>query len=463
MTNLVGAAVAEPTANGGLTFEKLKPGPGKSRDAVATDQKLRLRRALSSLTAEAGFEAVTVRGLLRRAGISSSSFYKHYDSIEDCFAGIVGTTVRSVVDDITRTQGLGLDETARLRTALRFWMERLAAEPAVTDAVFIESSSAGTQVLDEMKAALSEVEALLSNTLTAAPRPATGTTRLAGGLVAGMVGIIRKTTLAGRATELPDLADELADWVFSIAHEEVVTFSVLRARPLSGVFASRLPAADSEPASPESVADAGKRAIATAARLAVSTGLGGLTSAKIRKDAGLSRREFEAHFTGVEDCYLDAIESVSGVFVEAARRSADGVSSWERWVFRMMSALCSLAAADRDLSRLVLLDVTAVGRPGLLRREDLIDRAATYIREQADPDRRPSELAATASVSAIWRIAETEVAGQRSAQLPRVAPAFVYMILAARRASSAAQQPRIPELRVAAADLEAVPLAASTA
>src|SRR6201995_3848054 len=104
MMNLGGAAVAEPTATENGTFKKLKPGPGLSRDAVATDQKLRLRRALSSMTAEVGFEAVTVRGLLRRAGISSSSFYKHYDSIEDCLAAIVGATIRGAVDDITRTQ-----------------------------------------------------------------------------------------------------------------------------------------------------------------------------------------------------------------------------------------------------------------------------------------------------------------------------------------------------------------------
>jgi AcrR family transcriptional regulator len=463
MRNLGGAALAEPAAAENGTFKKLKPGPGLSREAVAADQRLRLRRALSSLIAEVGFEAITVRGLLRRAGISSSSFYKLYDSIEDCLAAIVGTTVRGAVDDIRRTQDVGLDAMGGLRTAIHIWMDRLAAEPTVTDAVFIESSSAGSQVHEEMTAALGEVETVLSRTLSAAPRPATGTTRLAGGLVAGLVGIVRKTALAGRTAELPDLADEMTDWMFSIAHEEVVTFSVLRARPLKGVFASRLPSADSEPASRESVADAGKRAVATAARLAASTGLGGLTSAKIRKDAGLSRREFEEHFTGVEDCYLDAIESVSGVFVDAARKSAAGVGSWERWVFRMVSALCSLAAADRDLSRLVLLDVTAVGRPGLIRREELIERAARYVREQADPDRRPSELATIASVSAVWKIAETEVAARRSKELPRVAPAFVYMILAARRISTVPRQPLIPELRLAAAEIEASPMAASTA
>jgi AcrR family transcriptional regulator len=186
----------------------------------------------------------------------------------------------------------------------------------------------------------------------------------------------------------------------------------------------------------ELVADAGRRAITTTARLAATDGLAGLSCAKIRKDAGLSRREFEQHFTGVEDCFLDAVESVAQTAASVAEASAEGVQSWERRTFKTVGALCSLAAGDRGLSRLVLLDVTAPGRAGLLRRDVMIERAAVRICEHSPPDRRPSALAATASVDAIWRIAETEVAAGRANQLPRLAPVFVYMIVAPRRRMS---------------------------
>jgi hypothetical protein len=86
---------------------------------------------------------------------------------------------------------------------------------------------------------------------------------------------------------------------------------------------------------------------------------------------------------------------------------------------------------------MVLLDITAPGRPGLLRREELISRCVAHVRAGAPPDKRPSELVVDASISAIWRIAETEVAAGRTAQLPRVAPVFVYMLLASRRPQDA--------------------------
>jgi hypothetical protein len=111
-----------------------------------------------------------------------------------------------------------------------------------------------------------------------------------------------------------------------------------------------------------------------------------------------------------------------------------------------MASLCSLAVCQPDLSRLVLHDITAPGPTGILRREELIGRAATQIRERAPTGKRPSELAATASISAIWRIAETEVAARRVAQLPRMAPVFAYMIFAPRRLQCRSGLPPTPAL-----------------
>jgi AcrR family transcriptional regulator len=438
MTSPIGADLAAPTAEKSV-LRKLKPGPGLSREEVATDQTLRLRLALSSLAAESGYDAVTVRSLIRRAGISTSTFYNHYASVEHCFVGIVGTTIRSVVMDIEHRRELGVDPLGALRTALWFWMGRLRQEPQIARAVFVESFAAGPQVLDEMHAAMGEFESALSLTFDLAPRPAAGTTHLAVGLVAGVVATIRKTTLRGRVEELPDLSDELTDWMLSVANEEVVAFCVPRSRSADGTVGGRLPSIDADRASRESVADAGRRALMTTARLVASTGVAGLTSAKIRKDAGLSRREFEQHFTGVEQCFLDAVESVAITASAVAQRSAADAETWGRWLYRSMTALCALAAGDRALARLVLLDINAAGRPGLLRREELIDRVAAHIREQAPVSQRPSELRATASVSAIWRIAEIEVATRRATELPRIAPVFVFMIFAARLPRERAQ------------------------
>jgi len=400
---------------------------------VATDQKLRLRIALTSLVSESGYDAVTVRALIRRANVSTSTFYNHYESVENCFAGIAGETIRAAVADIQESRELEGDPVAGLRRAVQVILNRLAHEPQVAQAVFIESFAAGPKVRGEMSCALNELEAQFAETFALAPRPTVGSTHLAAGLVAGVVGIIRRTTLMERADELSAMADDLTDWMLAVAHEEVASFRAQRARSDFEPVGVRLPWIGAEPALRESIADPGQRAIMTAARLAAPSGLDGLTSAQIRRDAGLSRREFERHFTGVEECFLEAIASVSTMAAQVAQLCAADARSWERRIFRTVTMLCALAAGDRDLCRLVLLDITAAGRPGLLRREDLISRAAEHICSEAPEEKRPSELGAVASVSAVWRIAETEVSVRRTAELPLVAPAFVYVLLAAGR------------------------------
>jgi AcrR family transcriptional regulator len=451
-----GEALAAPEAER-VVLKKLKPGPGLSREAVAMDQKLRLRVALSTLTAESGYDSVTVRALIRRASVSTSTFYNHYESVEHCLATIVGATIRQCVEEIRSGHDLDGDGLGPLRAGIRNLMKRLGEEPELTQAVFVEASAAGSRVQDEMSTALADFETVLAATLEMAPPPAAGTTHLAIGLVAGVVGVVRKTALTGRAGELPGLTDELTDWMLSVAHEEVVAFCVPRPRSEDGIVGGRLPSIGAAPASRESVADASHRAIMTTARLAATTGLTGLTSAKIRKDAGLSRREFEAHFTGVEDCFLDAIEMVSTMAVDAAGLSAPPTESWERWIYKTMTALCSLAAGDQNVARLVLLDITAPGPLGLIRREGLIGRAAAYVRGYAPPERRPSELRASASISAIWRIAEVEVAARRTVVLPRLAPVFVYMLLAARRERR--HRPRASAIAFAGGETQSASLA----
>jgi AcrR family transcriptional regulator/8-oxo-dGTP pyrophosphatase MutT (NUDIX family) len=427
------------------------------------DQKIRLRIALSSLASESGYDAVTVRSLIRRASVSTSTFYNHYDSVEDCLASVVGVTIQVLVGDVREGQQLSADPLDGLRTGLLHLMERLAREPQMAQAVFIEAYAAGPRVRAEIDAGLKSLEALLAEILRFAPRPVAGTAHMAAGLVAGIVGTVRKTARTGKAEELPGLTDELTDWMLSVAHEEVVTFFSLRSRPPHVEAGGQSRVLASIHASGASLADAGRRAIMTTARLAAANGLAGLTSAKIRHDAGLSRGEFDRHFAGVEQCFLDAIESIGAAAAAAAESSTGRAGSWEQWVYKTVTTLASLAADDRDLSRLVLLDVTAPGRLGVLRREEMIDRVAARVREQAPPDRRPSEITTAASVRAIWRIAETEVAAGRTGQLRRVAPVFVYMVLATlrsrgRSAPSRATEPMVavdevtlPELEVQAA------------
>ena len=66
-------------------YGKLRPGPGRSPSDVAAHQRMRIHGAMVEIAGEQGYEAVTVRGLTRTAGVSSRTFYERFEGKEECF------------------------------------------------------------------------------------------------------------------------------------------------------------------------------------------------------------------------------------------------------------------------------------------------------------------------------------------------------------------------------------------
>src|ERR1700761_7549705 len=60
-------------------------GRGLSPEFVARNQRERLISGLILTLAEVGYQKTTVSMIGRRAAVSKSDFYKHFDSKDDCF------------------------------------------------------------------------------------------------------------------------------------------------------------------------------------------------------------------------------------------------------------------------------------------------------------------------------------------------------------------------------------------
>jgi hypothetical protein len=99
MTSFVGTA----SSTDGVTreklysdYERLRPGPGRSREAVAANQRERIQRAMVELAAEGGRKRITVRQLAKLAGVSSATFYSLFDGVEDCLLRTSGAITNDV-------------------------------------------------------------------------------------------------------------------------------------------------------------------------------------------------------------------------------------------------------------------------------------------------------------------------------------------------------------------------------
>jgi AcrR family transcriptional regulator len=409
-------------------YRKLKPGPGRSPEEVAADQRDRIHAAMVELVAEHGYEAVTVRALARRAGVSQSTLYKHFPSKQDCFLDTYELIVRCGVQRTLAAQRRAYAWRERLGLGIRAFVGELARNPRAAHLALVDCFSAWPNSLERMARTAGLFDALLADGVARAPDGgATLPPHLAKGIVAGIACVVRQRLIVGREQELTDVGEELVGWTLSLLSEELGEFGRLHE-----------PAALTPPPSATSgdVLDGGagiderSLLVAAAARLATEHGFSELSVPRIRAAAGLSRRSFDAHFDNATDCFLAAIESHTGGTLAHAARAGATHGDWRRGVCRTLATHCGLLASDERLAMLTFVEVFAPGPAGVRCRARMLADVAAGFRASAPEDQRPTAVAAEASLGAIWGLAHQQIAGGQARRMPEIAGTLAFIALA---------------------------------
>jgi AcrR family transcriptional regulator len=418
--------------SGRSPYRKLKPGPGRSAEDVIANQVARLRGAMVDLVAERGIGGVTIRGLARTAGVSTRTFYAHFPNAEECFTSTYETVMSTALESFTGSTMTEDDWEIAVRAGLHALMVEIAEHPPAAALALVEAFEAGPAMLREMGTRMREFERSVLETFEQAPGGPRMPLPIVQGIAAGVERVVRTKVIEGRNAELPEVSEELAEWALSMydpALEELPLPSLEESpaeRRLRRHPAERPPATTAF----GPLGDERARILSAVVSLALSEGYWSLTVPKIRREAAVSRRCFDSHFDGVDACFLGAIEALGEAAALRTERKAAGAPSWERGACRMVLTACDEVARSPALARLGFIDVFAPGREGLRCRERRIDLAAQRLRRVAGPGEELSWLACEASAGAAWRIIQAEVAAERTARLPQLAPQVAYVTLA---------------------------------
>ncbi len=412
---------------GNLAFTKLKPGPGLPASEVVFDQRRRLHGAIIALVDGDGWESVKVRALARTARVSTSTFYKHFPNVEQCFASAFDAVMSEALQRSVAAQRHREDWRAALQAGVRALMEKFGREPRDARVALLDVFSAGPEARSRIGVAVSELErhvtaCLRNDPKTPAPR------HLVAGMTAGMMRVARNTTAAGRGGELPDLSAELGEWMLALPDPAIVTLLRAAGTPSAG-RGDRLALAPAPPENRTEGASGRERSLRAAVGIAMKDGFAALSESRVRGDAGVSVGSFKAEFADLDECFLDGVETAGSEALERAIAWSSTTSDWAARTCRAVLALCVEAARDRALARLVFLEIFAPGKDGLLRRERLVTNMSEAFRQTIPAEVRPSPLATEASIAAAWHIAQVDVAAGRTKELPQVAPLLSYILL----------------------------------
>jgi AcrR family transcriptional regulator len=189
---------------------------GLPPEFVAHNQRERLIAAFIDLLDEVGYDRVTITAVTEGAGVSSRTFYEHFETVEDCYA--------AAFDSVLRRLGAVLEEAfdseqewpLRVRAALAAWLDYLAADPALARLLTAEPFVAGPAIAGRDKDALERAVPYLR-----AGRDLRGeagellppTTEK--GLLGAVNGSIARRVKAGRGEELRDLLPDLLQFALT--------------------------------------------------------------------------------------------------------------------------------------------------------------------------------------------------------------------------------------------------------
>ncbi|HKT83723.1 MAG TPA: TetR/AcrR family transcriptional regulator [Solirubrobacterales bacterium] len=188
---------------------------GLPREFVAQNQRERLLAALAECLEEKGYERTTVSMIGKRAGVSKSDFYKHFESKDACFVAAYDDAVERirarVKEACAEREDWGSGVVAALDSLLRFF----EAEPAQAQLVLVEGLRAGRGVYDRYQVALQGFVPLLQD---GAPAPAGGERPPEAtdeAVVGGIASLLARRVLAGEVKKMRKLLPDIAEFALT--------------------------------------------------------------------------------------------------------------------------------------------------------------------------------------------------------------------------------------------------------
>jgi AcrR family transcriptional regulator len=175
----------------------------RPRAPVAATQRERILAAAGQLIAEKGAAGATIEGIVKVAGVSSVTFYEHFNDKEACFVAAFDRAVEELRAAVP-AEPSGPDQA---RDALAALLEAIDAEPVRARLCFVEAQKGGRQLRARYEAALDAVAAELPDPLGQA-------------IVGGLAWLLRERLELGGGEGVQDLLPRMSEIVLDpyLAH-----------------------------------------------------------------------------------------------------------------------------------------------------------------------------------------------------------------------------------------------------
>jgi AcrR family transcriptional regulator len=203
--------MSRPRASGaGVESTRIIPTrPLLPPEFVAMHKRRRITDAIAELSAERGYDGMSIADIVGRAGVSRKTMYDNFEGKEEAFLTALDTAITEALDRTKAAcETAGDDWRQRIEAGLAGLLEEFAEHPAHARVCIVEALSATPASLARYEEALQQFAQLLRRRV---PRgtglPATTEDTLVGGVAWILNRQIRRGETERAVARLPELSD----------------------------------------------------------------------------------------------------------------------------------------------------------------------------------------------------------------------------------------------------------------
>lgn len=197
--------------------QRLASKPARKRDGepprgtLAAQQRQRLLDATEALVAERGCAGTSIEAIVKAAGISSVTFYEHFEGKEECFVTAFDRGVEETVAELARAALGEMSWPEQFCSSLRALLAIVAANPARARLCLVEAQTGGRSLSARFEAVLDRAALKLREGRALESAPPDLPRTLEEATAGGLAWLLRERLERDGADGVEDLYPKLVD------------------------------------------------------------------------------------------------------------------------------------------------------------------------------------------------------------------------------------------------------------